>query len=270
MIKRIDSPKNDQIKYLMSLQSKSKLRKEEKTIVFEGRKEIELALKANINIHKIFFISQLISFDEVSVIFKNQLDKYEIYELSEQAYNRITYRESTGGIVVTAEMPNLDLNDMAVNDNSVFIVLESVEKPGNLGAITRIADGAGIDGIIVCDPITDIYNPNAIRSSLGCVFTTKIASTDFDSIKNWLNTNDITSFAAELNASEFYHNTDLSGKIALVFGTEATGLTDKWLEFATKRIKIPMLGKIDSLNVSTSVAILTYEAIKQRNFNCKL
>ncbi|MDL2290220.1 RNA methyltransferase, partial [Paludibacteraceae bacterium OttesenSCG-928-F17] len=135
-----------------------------------------------------------------------------------------------------------------------------------LGAICRVADAAQVDGLIICDPHTDIYNPNAIRSSLGCVFTVNVVNSTFEETIHWLKQNGITSYAAELRASEFYHTLDLSGKAALVFGTEATGLTDKWINGADKRIKIPMRGAIDSLNVNTSVAIITFEAMRQRNF----
>jgi len=148
--------------------------------------------------------------------------------------------------------------------NPFIIVLESVEKPGNLGAILRTADAAKVDAVIVCDPKTDIYNPNTIRSSIGCVFTKQIVTCASEEAFHWLKQAGINIFAAELSASEFYHKTDLSKPSALVLGAEACGLTDYWLRNADHRIKIPMRGLTDSLNVSVSAAIITFEAMRQR------
>jgi TrmH family RNA methyltransferase len=144
--------------------------------------------------------------------------------------------------------------------------LEAVEKPGNLGAILRTADAASVDAVIICDPLTDIYNPNAIRSSIGCVFTNQIVSTSSDKAIEWLKNNNIRAYAAALTARKNYHETDLTGSTAIVMGTEANGLTQKWLNQTDVQIIIPMCGDIDSLNVSTSTAILIFEAMRQRNF----
>lgn len=266
MITAITSIKNPLIKEIQLLQSKSKERRKSNLIVIEGKKEISLATEANLNFTKILYCPEIISKDEVGEITGRQFQHAEIFEISQAVFSKISYRETTGGLLVLATMPDKKLTDLKVKDQSVFIILEAVEKPGNLGAICRVADAAKVDGLIVCDPHTDIYNPNAIRSSLGCVFTVEVVNSTFEETMHWLKENAITSYAAELTASEFYHKLDLSGKIALVFGTEATGLTDKWINGADKRIKIPMRGVIDSLNVNTSVAILTFEAMRQRGF----
>lgn len=267
MINSITSPQNPLIKEILLLQSKSKERKKSNTIVIEGKKEISLAVSAGVIFQKILFCPDIISIEEVKDITGNQFNQADIFEVSDVVFSKISYRETTGGLVVLAKMPTKELIDLQIKEQSVFIILEAVEKPGNLGAICRVADAAKVDGLIICDPHTDIYNPNAIRSSLGCVFTVDVVNSTFEETINWLKKNQITSYAAELTASEFYHKLDLTGRIALVFGTEATGLTDKWIQGADKRIKIPMGGVIDSLNVTTSVAILTFEAMRQRGFS---
>jgi TrmH family RNA methyltransferase len=262
----ISSSQNPLIKEIVLLQSKSKERKNRNTIVIEGTKEISVACDTGVIFKKILFCPNIISLEEVKNILGKQAENVEIIEISNTVFSKISYRETTGGLVVLAEMPNKNLSDLKIDEQSVFIILESVEKPGNLGAICRVADAAQVSGVIICDPHTDIYNPNAIRSSLGCVFSVDVVNSTFEETMNWLKENQITSYAAELTASEFYHNLDLRGKIALVFGTESTGLTEKWIKSAENRIKIPMGGIIDSLNVNTSVAILTFEAMRQRNF----
>jgi TrmH family RNA methyltransferase len=270
MTTKITSPKNNHIKEIISLQSKSKERKKSNLIVIEGQKEISLAIVANVKIKKLVFCSEIISFEQVQKLIKIDLDDvvdFEIFDVSESVFSKISYRKTTGGVIVVAEITQKSLQDLKVDNQSVFIILESIEKPGNLGAICRVADAANVDGLIICDPHTDIYNPNSIRSSLGCVFTVNVVSSNFEETVEWLKKNKIYSYAAELTAMEFYQNVDFSGNIALVFGTEATGLTDKWVKSADKSVKIPMRGVIDSLNVTTSVAILVYEVMRQRKFS---
>jgi len=266
MITKITSSKNDLIKDIVNLQTKSKERRKRGITLIEGVKEISIALKSGIKIEKALFSPEILSLEKLSDILLDQFDTTEKFEIGSEVFSKISYRESTGGIVVLARTPDKKLSNLKLADNSVFIVLESVEKPGNLGAIARIADGAGVSGIIVSDPRADVFSPNSIRASLGCVFTTDVIVADSQETIDWLKANNIKIFAAELNASEKYHNLNLRGKVALVFGTEATGLTDKWIKIADQRLKIPMLGEIDSLNVSAAVAVVVYEAIRQRNF----
>jgi len=266
MITKITSTKNDLVKEIINLKTKSKERKKNKAIIIEGYREIGLAIRASVKIKKMLYCPEVISYDDIEKLFGKKMD-FDVYEVSESVFSKVSYRETTGGVIVIAEMPNKDLHDLKVSDQSIFIILESVEKPGNLGAICRVADAARVDGVIICDPHTDVYNPNSVRSSLGCVFTVNVVNSGYEETVKWLKQNNINSYAAELNASEFYQNVDFKGNIALIFGTEATGLTDKWLISADKRIKIPMGGVIDSLNVTTSVAILVFEAMRQRNFS---
>lgn len=265
----ISSIKNPLIKKIAAYQAKSKERKADKIVLIEGKKETELAVSAGIHFSKILYCPSIISSDEARALVGKQFDTAELYEVTEEVFSKISYRETTGGLYIIGEIDDKKLTDLPVRDDSLFIILEAVEKPGNLGAICRIGDAAKVDGIIICDPHTDVYNPNSVRSSLGCVFSNNVVSTNFESTIKWLRENNITSYAAELRASEFYHKYDYRGKSALVFGTEATGLTEKWIQNADHRIKIPMLGAIDSLNVSTSVSAMVFEALRQRNFYMK-
>ncbi|MDY0314804.1 MAG: RNA methyltransferase [Bacteroidales bacterium] len=266
MINKILSPNNKFIKEVLSLQLKSKERKKTGKFPIEGIKEISFAIKFNVIVEKILFCPEIISLKSVKELIGTEYDSAVKYELSREAFSKISYRESTGGVVVIAKAVYNSLEDIKVKDKSLFIILESVEKPGNLGSIVRIADAAKIDAVIICDQLTDIYNPNVIRASLGCVFSVKIVNSDTENVLKWIKENNIVSYAAELNSSEFYHSCNFSNPSAIAFGTEAFGLSQKWIDSADKRIKIPMLGNIDSLNVANSVAIIVYEARRQLNF----
>ena len=159
----------------------------------------------------------------------------------------------------------MSLDSLKIKENPLVVVLEAVEKPGNLGAILRSADASGADAVIVCDPLTDMYNPNLIRSSIGAIFTVPVAVASSEDTIKWLKDNSIKIYTAQLQDSEWSYATDMKGSSAIVMGTEATGLTDVWRKAADAHIKIPMLGRLDSLNVSVSAAILLFEAVRQRN-----
>ena len=154
-----------------------------------------------------------------------------------------------------------------MGSSSLILVLESVEKPGNLGALLRTADAANLDAVIICDPQTDIYNPNAIRSSIGCIFTMPVVTCTTTEAIDWLKQNKIRIFGTALTATRFYHESDLRVPAAIIMGSEAYGLSKTWLNESDELIKIPMNGKIDSMNVSASAAIVVFEALRQRNFN---
>ena len=158
----------------------------------------------------------------------------------------------------------LQLANLPLSDNPLIVVLESVEKPGNLGAILRSADAAGADAVVVCDPLTDLFNPNVVRASTGAVFSVPMVACTSEECIRFLQERGISILTAQLQDSELYYDTDMRRPIAIVMGTEATGLTDQWRQVATAHIRIPMLGVADSLNVSVSAAILLYEAVRQR------
>ena len=188
----------------------------------------------------------------------------KIFEVTPEIYEKIAYRGSTEGVIAEVRSKEMHLSGLKLKENPLVVVLESVEKPGNLGAVLRSADAAGADAVIVCDPLTDLYNPNLIRASLGGIFSVPtVACTSEEAIK-WLKGNDIQILTAQLQDSSYYYDTDMKRGTAIVMGTEATGLTDAWRKAADAHILIPMLGRLDSLNVSASAAILLFEAVRQR------
>ena len=188
-----------------------------------------------------------------------------IVHVSKEVYAKVAYREGTEGVIAEVRWKERVLADLLPQGHAPLImVLESVEKPGNLGAVLRSADAAGADGVILCNPLTDLYNPNLIRASIGAVFTVPVVACTSNEAIAWLKENNIRILTAQLQDSAPYYDVDMTGGTALVMGTEATGLTDAWRQAADAHILIPMLGRLDSLNASVSAAILLYEAVRQR------
>ena len=185
--------------------------------------------------------------------------------VSKEVYAKIAYRGGTEGIVAEIRYRERTLKDIVLGENPLVMVLESVEKPGNLGAVLRSADAAGADAVVVCDPRTDLYNPNLIRASLGAIFSRQVAAASSEETIAWLKANGIRILTAQLQDSVLYYDTPMQGPTALVMGTESTGLTNLWRDAADAHIRIPMLGSLDSLNVSVSAAILLFEALRQRH-----
>lgn len=264
-MEQISSPQNARIKNIIKLATKAKERRDQQLFIIEGARELSLALCANYEIDSIFICPELFKKTEYPRVL-DTIDDDKLFEVTLPIFQKIAYREGSDGLLTLAKPKGNQLSDLTLPTNPFIIILESVEKPGNLGAILRTADAAKADAVIVCDPATDIYNPNAIRSSVGCSFTVATAVCTSEEALAFLKEKKIKSFAAELQASQWYHETDFTQASAIVMGTEADGLTNFWLQHADTRIKIPMRGAIDSLNVSVSTAVLTFEAMRQRGF----
>lgn len=261
----ISSVQNNRIKNVVRLSAKAKERRDQGLFVIEGARELSLALAGGYQPQSVFVCRELFAKTEYPDVL-SAIDPAIVSEVSLPVFEKIAYREGSDGIIVLAETRTHTPEDLPLSDNPFFIVLEAVEKPGNLGAILRTADAAKVSGIIVCDPSTDIYNPNVIRSSVGCLFTVPVAVCTSQEALEWMHRNGIRSYAAELTAAQWYHETDFTPPSAVVMGTEADGLTPFWLQQADARIKIPMRGTIDSLNVSVSTAVIVFEAMRQRGF----
>ena len=193
-----------------------------------------------------------------------QVSGYRIIEVSREVYDKVAYRGGTEGVIAEMKARERRLEDLDLPRNPLIMVLEAVEKPGNLGAVLRSADAAGADAVIICDPLTDLYNPNLIRASIGAVFTVPVAVCTSEEAIAWLKGHGIRILTAQLQDSSLYYDCDMRCATALVMGTESTGLTAQWREAADAHIRIPMLGELDSLNVSVSAAILLFEAVRQR------
>ena len=259
----ITSAQNPRIKHLLALQQKSSLRREEGLFVVEGRRELEHCIHAGMQVESIYHLPSVNS--QLSTL------NSQLISVTPNVYERIAYRGSTEGIIAVIRTPQprslaslLGQEGRGVNGNPLFIVLESVEKPGNLGAVLRSADAANATGVIVCDPLTDLYNPNLIRSSIGAIFTVPTLACTSEECIAFLKQHGIQILTAQLQDSHLYYDTPMSVPTAIVMGTESTGLTDVWREAADAHIRIPMMGQLDSLNVSVSAAILLFEAVRQR------
>jgi len=262
-LKQIVSIQNTFIKSLVQLQEKAKARKQSGTFLIEGKREIELAIKGKYEIETILFLPELITESEIFQIIKS---KIVLIEINKEVYQKLAYRDTTEGIIAVAKSKKMQLSDLKLPKNPLLLVMESIEKPGNIGAILRTCDAAKIDAVILANPKTDLYNPNIIRSSVGCLFTNQIATGTTHEIIDFLKQNKINSYGATLQNSNSYHEINYTTPTALVVGTEATGLTQVWRDNSTKNIIIPMQGEIDSMNVSVAAAILIFEAKRQRGF----
>jgi RNA methyltransferase, TrmH family len=262
-MKQISSSQNPYIKSLVLLQEKAKARKQSGTFLIEGMREIELALKGNYEIETVLFLPELVSEKQITKLSNNQID---FIEISKEVYQKLAYRDTTEGIIAIAKTKSLHLSDLVLPKNPLVLVLEALEKPGNIGAILRTCDAAHIDAVIIANPKTDLYNPNIVRSSVGCLFTNQIATGTTEEVLAFLLEKKITIFGATLQNSNSYHLQDYTAASALVVGTEATGLSQAWRDANSKNIIIPMQGEIDSMNVSVASAILIFEAKRQRGF----
>jgi len=265
MSKAITSLQNPLIKQLVQLKDKSRERKKSGTFLIEGVREITLALKGGYELETILFYSELININQINELTNQQI---KIIEISKQVYQKLAYRETTEGVLAIAKSKNNTLSELYFESkNPLILVAEAPEKPGNIGALLRTADAANVDAVIIANPKTDLYNPNIIRSSVGCVFTNQIALGSTKEIIGFLKKNKINIYCAALQASVEYHTQNFTKPSAIVVGTEATGLSNEWLENSTQNIIIPMQGVIDSMNVSVAAGILIFEAVRQRGLN---
>ncbi len=269
-MKQITSLQNPIIKEIIHLQEKSRLRKKNGLFVIEGFREITLAIKGNYQIDTLLFCDEIISINRVKELSNSTGQNIEIIEISTEIYQKLAHRKTTEGILAISKCKELGLKYLYVSKNPLILIAEAPEKPGNIGALLRTADAANLDAVIIANPKTDLYNPNIIRSSVGCVFTTNIAIGTTDEIIGFLKENHIHIYSAALNKeSTSYTKINFKSASAIVVGTEATGLSNEWLINSTNKIIIPMEGEIDSLNVSVSAAIIIFEAKRQRKLKIR-
>ena len=274
----ITSTQNPRIKHLLLLQQKSAQRRADGLFVVEGRREVEHCLAAGFTIRTAFVCEEIAGSTPALPMGKDMKPPLgevwwglgvEVVSVSRNVYERIAYRGGTEGIVALVEARKTTLSELKLSPSPLIVVLESVEKPGNLGAVLRSADAAGADAVVVCDPLTDLYNPNLIRSAVGALFTVPCVACSTEECIAFLKERGIQILTAQLQDSKLYYDTPMFGPTAIVMGTEATGLTEQWRKAADAHIRIPMLGRLDSLNVSVSAAILLFEAVRQRQTGFK-
>ncbi len=258
----ITNLQNPGIKNIVKLQQKSSERKKQKAFVIEGKRELSIARTCGIDIFETYICKDIYEDDPSYPI---ETKGHNIISVSINVYNKIAYRKDAEGIIGVARLKEKNLSDITLSSLPLILILENVEKPGNLGAILRTADAAGVDAVILCNLKTDLFNPNVIRSSLGCVFSNQVVICKNEEATDWLTNNDISIYAATPGSTIFYYDVDYNKPSAIVLGSEAEGLSKQWLKASANSINIPMYGIIDSLNVSVSSAIVVYEAIRQKN-----
>ncbi len=255
----ISSVQNPRVKAVLALQQKSAERRRTGLFVVEGRRELEHCVEERFEVESVYVCKEMVGEGE-----DVWMDRLEVIEVTRAVYEKMAYRGSTEGMIAVVKERKLQLGDLRLREKPLLMVVERVEKPGNLGAILRSADAAGVDAVIVCDALTDLWNPNLIRSSIGAVFTVPCVLCGSDECICFLKERGVQILTAQLQDSEEYYDVDMKQGTAIVMGTEATGLTEVWRQAADAHIRIPMLGRLDSLNVSVSAAVLLYEAVRQR------
>ena len=261
MNKKITSLDNKDIKYVIKLINKSKLRRETKEFVIEGKRELKMAYQNGYVIKKIYCNSNIIDLSKVS----NEYD-CEIIEINNHIYSKISFRDTTEGLVslVCEKNQIISVDESKIN---LVMVIDGVEKPGNIGAILRSCDAANVDFIIITNQKCDLYNPNVIRSSLGSIFSQKIIQLESKKAFDLLKNHNFSIFATSLNSTESYESIKYNNSCAIIVGSENLGISKFWQKNSDQLIKIPMLGLIDSLNVSVSAAITLFEVNRQNKFS---
>ena len=265
---RLSSPHNPRIKQLLRLQQKPAERRALGLTLVEGLREFTIAVEAGVAMAAVYACPELAGPAGVAALetlFAGVAPAPEWFEVSRPVFEKVAYREGSDGLLAVLRTPARALTDLRLPANPLVLVLEAVEKPGNLGAILRTADAAPVDAVLIGDPRTDVFNPNVIRASIGCVFTVPTVAAPVADILAFLQAKGIRTYAAALTPeSRNYTEYDFGGPTALVMGTEADGLTPELRAACHETIFIPMRGRIDSLNVSVATAVLTFEAVRQR------
>lgn len=262
-MKKITSIQNSLVKLLVSLRDKSKVRKEINQFLIEGKREIFLSIQGGYEIKKILVCLELCEISDL-----NKLPEgLEVIEITKEIFKKLSYRKNFDGLLALANKKDHSLSNLNISSKPLILVVENIEKPGNIGAIMRTCDAANIDAVLIADPGVDIYNSNVIRSSIGCIFTNQIGVGKSKEIFNYLQTKNINIFTAVLqDQPTSYHTLDYTQSTAFVLGNETDGLSLFWRNTSMNKIMIPMQGKIDSMNISVSAAILVFEAKRQRGF----
>ncbi len=260
----ISSLQNPKIKHLVKLR-KRKVREEEQVFLIEGYRECLRALEAGWPIEEFFFCPECFlgeNEDEMLEVLEER--GAALYECSLPVFQKICYRDRPDGLLALAPQHHLQLGELAELDHPFLLVLVGIEKPGNLGTMLRSADGAGVDAVIVADPVTDVFNPNTVRASVGTLFTVPVLESTYEEVDLWLKDQGIPMLAATPHTDRLHFETDLSGPVAVAVGSEMLGLPDKWMDRAEMKVALPMCGAADSLNVSTAAGIMMSEVLRQR------
>lgn len=261
----ITSPANQRLKDLVALRRR-RVRENSGTSLLEGLEETALALDAGIVPRTLFHCPELMLDPEIGLALVERARGIgaEVVQLGRTAFEKVAYREGPDGILAKVPSPGHALTDIDLPEDALVVVCEGVEKPGNLGAVLRTADAAGVALVISADPVTDWGNPNVIRSSKGTVFSVPVATAGTAEAFSWLADRGVEVVATTPDTDVEHTDAELTGAVALAVGSEKYGLSDAALARAGHRVRIPMVGRANSLNVATSAAIVVYEAVRQR------
>jgi TrmH family RNA methyltransferase len=261
---KITSKQNPKVKGLLNLR-KRRDRDEQGLFLIEGYREVSRALKKGIAPKELYYCPEwFLGENEPDLIQQAETKGARLYKLSKEVFEKCSYRDRPDGLIAVAPQWKKNLEDLKLGPKPFLLVVESIEKPGNLGTILRSADGAGVDAVIVCDAVTDIFNPNVVRSSTGVLFSVPIIVSDSQTVYAWLRKNKIQIVCTTPDTENIYTKTDLRGPIAIAMGSEQYGLTDFWLQNSDINVRIPMKGLADSLNVAMATGLLVYETLRQR------
>ena len=268
VVQYIESPNNPRLKTALRLRS-PRGRQQQQRIVIDGIRETIRSLQSELEITELFFCEELIEAERLASILNaaKHLDQRNILALPKQLFKKISFGDRTDGVVAIANRPETGLDQLKVVDAPMIAVLESFEKPGNLGAVLRSADGAGIDLVLIASPKTDLFHPNSIRNSVGCVFHLPIAVDTTERCQAWLKKLSVKCYAAIPDSPNSYFDANFCGSAAIVLGNEAQGLSAAWTTQEVTGVKLPMCGNADSLNVSAAATAMFYEAFRQRHLS---
>jgi TrmH family RNA methyltransferase len=264
-VTRLDSPANPRVKGWIRLRDRAERERTGMTLV-DGRREIARALSAGADIVEVA-VGPGAATSEEGVELRERLEAAAVpcIDVSAAIERRLGFGDRSEGLVAVVRIPPLGLDRLRLPEASLVVVLDALEKPGNLGAVLRTADAVGVDALVLSDPVTDAFNPNAVRASLGTIFTVPLASAPGATVRAWLRVQGLSIVVARVDGERPHTGIDLRGPTALVLGSEAHGLAGSWDDDDVVAVRIPMLGIADSLNVSVAAAVLLYEALRQRD-----
>jgi len=252
----LNSFQNPKIKNVIKLHE-AKYRKKQGLFLIEGEREIEMAVKTGVKLQTLFYCPALAK----SLL---AMDEKIIFEVSKKIFEKISFRENPDGFLAVAKTFEHKLVDIKLSNQPLVLMAESIEKPGNLGAIARTAEAVGLDAIILIDPKVEVYNPNVIRASQGAIFDITVVKSSKEEILKWCQKNKIQIIVTTSKAEKIYTEIDYKKPTAIVVGSEDKGLSQRWLSLSNETVRIPIRGKITSLNVSVATAVVLYEAVRQR------
>jgi TrmH family RNA methyltransferase len=264
-IEKISSLQNPRVKELVRLRDR-RPRDETGVFLVEGYREIRRALEKNVTLRELYYAPDwFLGENEPALIEQARAAGAQLFELSKDAFAKVAYRERPDGLLALAPQWRRLLDDLTLSASPLLLVVEAIEKPGNLGTILRSADAAGCDAVIVCDPVTDIFNPNVVRASTGVLFSVPLVIAESAQVFAWLRAKKIRAVATTPAAKTPYTSADLRGPLAVVMGSEQYGLSEFWLKNSDLPVSIPMAGQADSLNVAMATIITLFEAVRQRS-----